>query len=40
MKPILLDIPERFESERLMIRVPKPGEALFFRKPIWNLTHD
>ncbi|MGD0138860.1 MAG: hypothetical protein ABSD28_08290 [Tepidisphaeraceae bacterium] len=24
--PILLDIPESFETERLLIRVPRPGE--------------
>ncbi len=27
MKPILQDIPEWFESERLLIRVPKPGDG-------------
>ncbi len=27
MKPILLDLPEEFESERLTIRVPRPGEG-------------
>lgn len=27
MKPILLDIPDSFESERLLIRVPKPGDG-------------
>ena len=27
MKPILLDIPESFESERLLIRVPRPGDG-------------
>ncbi|MBW6473170.1 MAG: GNAT family N-acetyltransferase [Anaerolineaceae bacterium] len=27
MKPVLLDIPEWFESERLLIRVPKPGDG-------------
>jgi RimJ/RimL family protein N-acetyltransferase len=25
--PILLDIPERFESERLLIRAPRPGDG-------------
>lgn len=27
MKSILLDIPESFESERLLIRVPRPGDG-------------
>ena len=27
MEPILLDSPEWFESERLLIRVPKPGDG-------------
>jgi RimJ/RimL family protein N-acetyltransferase len=32
MKPILLEIPERFESERLMIRVPKPGDGAILQE--------
>lgn len=32
MKPILLDIPEEFESERLMIRVPKPGDGAILQE--------
>lgn len=32
MKPILLDIPESFESERLLIRVPKPGDGAILQE--------
>lgn len=32
MKPILLDIPEGFESERLLIRVPKPGDGAILQE--------
>jgi len=32
MKPILLDIPEWFESERLLIRVPKPGDGAILQE--------
>jgi RimJ/RimL family protein N-acetyltransferase len=32
MKPILLDIPEEFQSERLMIRVPKPGDGAILQE--------
>src|SRR6266571_364520 len=27
MNPILLDIPESFETERLLIRAPRPGDG-------------
>ena len=29
MNPILIDIPEEFESERLTIRAPRPGDGQF-----------
>ncbi len=32
MKPILLDIPDSFESERLLIRVPKPGDGAMLQE--------
>ena len=32
VKPILLDIPEWFESERLLIRVPKPGDGAILQE--------
>lgn len=32
MKPILLDIPESFESERLLIRVLKPGDGAMLQE--------
>lgn len=32
MKPILMDIPEWFESERLLIRVPKPGDGAILQE--------
>jgi RimJ/RimL family protein N-acetyltransferase len=32
MKPILLDILEEFESERLMLRVPKPGDGAILQE--------
>lgn len=32
MKPILLDLPEGFESERLLIRVPKPGDGAILQE--------
>lgn len=32
MKPILMDIPETFESERLLIRVPKPGDGTILQE--------
>ncbi len=32
MKPILLEIPESFESERLLIRVPKPGDGAILQE--------
>ena len=32
MKPILLDIPESFESERLLIRVPRPGDGAILQE--------
>jgi RimJ/RimL family protein N-acetyltransferase len=28
MNPLLLDIPEEFETERLLMRMPRPGDAL------------
>lgn len=28
MKPILRDFPDAFESERLLIRSPRPGDGL------------
>lgn len=32
MKPILLDIPESFESERLLVRVLKPGDGAILQE--------
>lgn len=32
MKPILLEIPESFESDRLLIRVPKPGDGAILQE--------
>jgi len=32
MKPILIDIPESFESERLLIRVTKPGDGAILQE--------
>lgn len=32
MKPILLDVPESFESERLLIRVLKPGDGAMLQE--------
>ncbi|MDO9086363.1 MAG: GNAT family N-acetyltransferase [Anaerolineaceae bacterium] len=32
MQPILLDIPEQFESEKLLIRVPRPGDGAILQE--------
>jgi len=38
--PILLDIPESFETERLLIRVPRPGDGLAFNAAILESFDD
>ncbi|TSB45641.1 GNAT family N-acetyltransferase [Alkalicoccobacillus porphyridii] len=34
MNPILLDFPDHFETERLFIRAPKPGDGKFFYEAV------
>jgi len=38
--PILLDIPESFETERLLIRVPRPGDGAAFNAAILESFDD
>ena len=39
MKPILLDIPDQIETERLLIRVPRPGDGLALQEAFLE-SHD
>ncbi|HLR62964.1 MAG TPA: hypothetical protein VK097_11090 [Lentibacillus sp.] len=34
MNPILLDIPEQFETERLLLRAPQSGDGVMVNKAI------
>ncbi|MFB4213997.1 GNAT family N-acetyltransferase [Shouchella sp. JSM 1781072] len=40
MNPILIDLPEQFETARLQIRVPKPGDGEFVHQAIEASRHE
>jgi hypothetical protein len=39
-KPLLLDIPESFETERLLIRVPRPGDGAALNAAVLETLDD